>query len=71
MLILLWNLPKNEFISITEELARTTGRREVDLELTWQLMGGNVRALEDLALDFNWNINEWIEAMIIRQLREP
>lgn len=39
--MLMWNLPKEPFMDLTLELA---GRRDIDIELLWQLLGGNPRA---------------------------
>lgn len=67
---LIWNLPKEEYLDLVREVANKLGAPYVDEELIWQLLGGNVRALIDLAITYKWDINPWIDTNAIKPLGE-
>ena len=53
MYYLLWNLPKRAFEEVVEEVAGLTGAKNIDVELLWNLIGGNLRGLSNLLLIIN------------------
>ncbi|WP_052885840.1 ATP-binding protein [Vulcanisaeta distributa] len=59
--MLMWNLPKEPFMDLILELA---GRRDIDIELLWQLLGGNPRALSQLATAYGWDVDAWLRDAI-------
>jgi len=63
-LFLLWNLPKPAFIEVVNEVAALTGKRGINAELLWNLLGGNVRMLEDLTIRHNWNVERWLSGIV-------
>jgi len=63
-LFLLWNLPKSAFIEVINEVAALTGKRDINAELLWNLLGGNVRMLEDLVIRHNWNVERWLSGVV-------
>ena len=72
---LLWNLPRQAFREVVNEVAELTGAKNVNVDLLWNLLGGNVRELEVLVVDYNWDYRRWlqeevIERKIIRTLEE-
>ncbi len=67
---LTWNLPRDSFLGLVREVAEQTNAAHVDEELVWQLTGGNVRALAELALDHGWNMDTWVNDALRRIRRE-
>ncbi|MFP3157964.1 MAG: hypothetical protein RXQ97_07140 [Caldivirga sp.] len=72
---LLWNLPRQAFREVINEVAELTRAKNVDVDLLWSLLGGNVRELEVLVVDYNWDYRRWlqedvIERRIIKTLEE-
>ena len=60
---LIWNLPWNGYY----QLALQLNPPQMDLiRESWKFTGGNPRKLIELALDYNWNINEWFKKQILR-----
>ena len=63
---LLWNLPRSAFGEVVNEIAELTGTRDINTELLWNLLGGNVRELEILVNNYAWDINAWLREVIRR-----
>ncbi|WP_054855577.1 AAA family ATPase [Vulcanisaeta sp. JCM 16161] len=65
MTMLLWNLPRDAFLDVVHDVKRQL-MSNVDIEhsLLWQLLGGNVRALMDLATNYNWDLGTWLKGII-------
>jgi len=63
---LLWNLPRSAFGEVVNEIAELTGAKNIDTELLWNLLGGNVRELEILVNNYGWDISAWLREVIRR-----
>ncbi|MCG2869855.1 MAG: ATP-binding protein, partial [Vulcanisaeta sp.] len=63
---LLWNLPRSAFGEVVNEIAELTGTRDINTELLWNLLGGNVRELEILVNNYAWDVNAWLREVIRR-----
>ncbi len=62
---LLWNLPREAFL----ELLGDAGAPRVDGELLWRLLGGNARALRELALDHGWDVEAWLSEEVVPKVQ--
>jgi len=63
---LFWNLPKAAFERVVKDVADLTGASsDIDVKLLWNLMGGNVRELEYLALRYGWVVDKWLRARVV------
>jgi len=59
---LLWNLPKEDFEKVVNEVIEKTGGKDnIDAELLWQLLGGNIRELGTLINDYDWDVKAWLQ----------
>ncbi|GAB6945591.1 ATP-binding protein [Vulcanisaeta sp. JCM 14467] len=66
---LLWNLPRESFIDVVNELmTKVPPNTPVDHELLWKLLGGNLRALTALAIVYSWDVSKWLGAEVINGL---
>jgi energy-coupling factor transporter ATP-binding protein EcfA2 len=63
---LLWNLPRSAFEDVVNEAAGIMNVGNVDTELLWNLMGGNMRELGILAGNYNWDVKAWLQGVIMR-----
>jgi len=63
--LLLWNLPKKAFTEVINEVAGLTSTRNVDADLLWNLIGGNVRELGNLVFNYGWDLGKWLEGFIM------
>jgi hypothetical protein len=63
--LLLWNLPKKTFTEVINEVAGLTSTRNVDADLLWNLIGGNVRELGNLVFNYGWDLGKWLEGFIM------
>ncbi|MFP3258569.1 MAG: ATP-binding protein [Caldivirga sp.] len=61
---LLWNLPRQAFVEVINEVAELTGAKDVNSELLWNLLGGNMREFETL-VGYGWDYRRWIERQAI------
>jgi len=68
MYYLLWNLPRRAFEEVVEEVAGLTGARNIDVELLWNLIGGNLRGLEQLVINYGWDVRRWLGERVIRRV---
>ncbi|WP_252900341.1 hypothetical protein [Vulcanisaeta sp. JCM 14467] len=67
--MLLWNLSQDSFLEVVNEIKdKLPGGSVIDPKVLWQLLGGNVRALADLAINYGWNVTAWLNS-IIRHVR--
>lgn len=57
---LLWNLPRQAFVEVINEVAELAGAEDVNSELLWNLFGGNMREFETL-VGYGWDYRRWIE----------
>jgi AAA+ ATPase superfamily predicted ATPase len=64
---LLWNLPKQAFVEVINEVAELTGAKDVNSELLWNLLGGNIREFETL-VGYGWDYRRWIERQAIMRV---
>ena len=63
---LFWSLPKAAFECVVKDVADLTGASsDIDAKLLWNLMGGNVRELEYLALRYGWVVDKWLRARVV------
>ncbi len=68
--LLLWYLPKEEFISIINDASqRIPLTKPIDTELLWQLLGGNIRELSMLVLRYGWDVSTWLLSTVTRKVR--
>jgi len=65
---LIWNLPKNAFEDVVREVSEKLGVRDVDVDLLWQLIGGNVRELAVLIGRYNWDVKSWLQGEIVKMI---
>ncbi len=69
--LLLWYLPKEEFIGIINDVSRRApSSKPIDVEVLWQLLGGNIRELAMLVLRYGWDVNAWLSSTVIRKVRD-
>jgi len=66
---LFWNLPKEAFKDVVNEISEKIGTQNVDTELLWQLLGGNVRELGVLINDYDWDIKAWLQNRVINRIK--
>ncbi len=59
---LIWNLPRQGFAELLEQLPQPG----VGEEEAWLVTGGNPRALIDLALRYGWNVERWVRDLQYR-----
>ena len=59
---LIWNLPRQGFTELLEQLPKPG----IDEEKAWLITGGNPRATIDLALRYNWDTEQWIKDLRYR-----
>ncbi|MFP3303343.1 MAG: ATP-binding protein [Caldivirga sp.] len=64
---LLWNLPRQAFVEVINEVAELTGAKDVNSELLWNLLGGNMREFETL-VGYGWDYRRWIERQAIMRV---
>ena len=64
---LLWNLPRQAFVEVINEVAELTGAKDVNSELLWNLFGGNMREFETL-VGYGWDYRRWIERQAIMRV---
>lgn len=70
MPMLLWNLPHDPFLEVINEVrAQLPSGPAIDPEVLWRLLGGNVRALADLAINYGWDVASWLDG-VIRHVRD-
>lgn len=63
--MLLWNLPRDAFFNVVHEVRRQLmGGADVGFDLLCQLLGGNVRALMDLAMNYGWDLRTWLRNVV-------
>lgn len=62
---MLWNLPRDGFKELVEQLKPPHG---VDIDVLWRLTGGNPRALIEIAR-FEWNIDKWMGVVYENRVR--
>ncbi|MFP3237284.1 MAG: ATP-binding protein [Vulcanisaeta sp.] len=67
---LLWNLPKRAFREVVDEVVMKTGVKDVDFDLLWNLLGGNVRELGMIITGYNWNMKAWLQDIAINRVKE-
>jgi hypothetical protein len=67
---LLWNLPKRAFGEVVDEVVMKTGVKDVDFDLLWNLLGGNVRELGIIITGYNWNVKAWLQDIAINRIKE-
>jgi len=66
---LLWNLPKEDFEKVVNEVIEKTGGKDnIDAELLWQLLGGNIRELGTLINDYDWDVKAWLQTGVINHI---
>jgi len=66
---LLWNLPKEDFEKVVNEVIEKTGGKDnIDAELLWQLLGGNIRELGTLIDDYDWDVKAWLQNRVINHI---
>jgi hypothetical protein len=66
---LLWNLPKEDFEKVVNEVIEKTGGKDnIDTELLWQLLGGNIRELGTLINDYDWDVKAWLQTGVINHI---
>jgi energy-coupling factor transporter ATP-binding protein EcfA2 len=66
---LLWNLPKEDFEKVVNEVIEKTGGKDnIDVELLWQLLGGNIRELGMLINDYDWDVKAWLQNRVINHI---
>jgi len=66
---LLWNLPKEDFEKVVNEVIEKTGGKDnIDAELLWQLLGGNIRELGTLINDYDWDVKAWLQNRVINHI---
>jgi len=66
---LLWNLPKEDFEKVVNEVIEKTGGKDnIDAELLWQLLGGNIRELGTLINDYDWDVKAWLQNRVINNI---
>ncbi len=63
---MLWNLDEEAFKELSIKL---NPPRASLAEAAWVITGGNPRALIEIALDYNWDINKWLVDLKYRLLR--
>ena len=61
---LLWNLPRQAFVEVINEVAELAGAEDVNSELLWNLFGDNMREFETL-VGYGWDYRRWIERQAI------
>ncbi len=66
---LLWNLPRKAFEDVVGEVSERLGVRDVDIDLLWRLIGGNVRELAVLIGRYNWDVKSWLQGEIVKMIR--
>jgi len=67
---LLWNLPKEDFEKVINEVIEKTGGKDnIDTELLWQLLGGNIRELGTLINDYDWDVRTWLQNRVINRIK--
>ncbi len=49
-------------------VAGLTGARNIDVELLWNLIDGNLRGLEQPVIDYKWDVRQWLGERIIRRV---
>jgi len=63
--MLLWNLPREAFLEVVNEVKdRVRPEVQVEPEVLWQLFGGNIRALMELILNYDWDVINWLGNVI-------
>ncbi len=60
---LLWNLPKEAFKELFHELKPPNN---TEFEQVWKLLGGNPGRLIELAEEYNWNLEKWLNNLMKR-----
>ena len=65
---LFWNLPRRSFENILNEVLRHV-RANVDVELLWQLLGGNMRELDELVNNYDWDVAMWLRENAINRIK--
>jgi hypothetical protein len=66
---LLWNLPKEDFEKVVNEvIEKARGKDNIDAELLWQLLGGNIRELGTLINDYDWDVKAWLQNRVLNHI---
>ncbi len=63
---LLWNLDEEGFNELANQLKPPSNHA---VERAWSVTGGNPRALIELAIDYDWNVDRWMDSLKRRLLK--
>jgi hypothetical protein len=61
--LLVWNLGEEAFRELAGQLNPPGGAA---VEEAWRLTGGNPRMLIEVALDYSWNLDAWMDSIVSR-----
>jgi hypothetical protein len=61
-------LPRKAFEDVVSGVSEKLGVRGVNVDLLWQLIGGNVRELAVLIGRYNWDVKPWLQDEIVKMI---